>query len=633
MLSYLSFDVAYLALLTKCNLKRLSRWEGRLSSTQVEILRELGLEVTEIRRRLLFGRKTYETVFSLGRRWTDLYRSRFEMTRISETSDAARLKGFLFGYPACCVEAFIRKPYSRNGLLPRDQEILFHWACPGCKVTPGLVKSYRAVHDECLGIFGGTVPARAAREVGRRTGSLRLSNLLNWRTAPLTAGLAALLMLPTGGCSNTDTCEPKPELPDDHVIAIGDDTDGDYLAWPEEILSGTSTGNYDTGGDGVADAVARAHFVHELISNLPDTPSSDRPYKIDMAQRGVEICETCGAVVNMGFVRIVNPARGLEMEIPYICLHYLEHGGLYYEGDIHEGRLDLAMLKRVLPMADEAHMIAQGCARYRDTDSDGLCNDEEGFLGTDPDKPDSDRDSVKDGPQFVEDLLEAISQLPRSERTDQPYLIENPVFGHETCRICGGTFNMGHVTIVNPLEDLSVDVPYVALHYLAHGSSSFEGTENADRIMPVMLRTILTGDGTAHMMAVEGDADGDGLKDEEEAHFSLDPAVGDTDGDGTLDGPQLAKEMCDAIDALPVGPLPDTTYVLHHQADGIYICHICGEAIDMGFMEIVDARAGTSVDVPYYNFHFMRHGGFATDRAELYPRIDPRDIDAVLNPE
>ncbi len=632
-LSYLGFEVAYLALLTKYNVKRLSRWEGALSPAQMTILKDLGLEVAAVRRRLLFGRKTDETVFSLRKGWTDLYRSRFDMTRIKETPEEVRLKGFLFGYPACCVEAFIRKPYSRNGLLPCDQEILFHWACPGCKVTPGLLKDYRDIHDECLSIFRGVSPATSQPLwADRPCAPVMLTRLLRQRAAPVAAGLSALLLLPCGGCGNSETCQPEPEPLDEHVVAIGDDADGDYLSWEEEMLSGTSTNDYDTAGDGVADAVTRARFIHDLIENLPSDPSSTEPYRIDERQRGIEICNTCGAAVNMGIVRVVNPARGLEIEIPFICLHYLEHGGLSFEGDEHEGRLDLALLKRVLPMADEAHMIVQGCAYYRDKDSDGLCEEEEVLIGTDPAEADSDGDSVKDGPQFVEDLLEAISRLPRTEQADQPYLIDSPAFGTETCEICGGTFNMGYVTIVNPLENLSVDVPYVTLHYLAHGSCSYSGTENTDRIAPVLLHTALTGDGTAHWLPVEGDSDEDGLKDAEEDHFLLNPFLKDSDADGTPDGPQLAMTLAAVIDALPTGPLPDEVYALYSYADGIHVCLVCGERIDMGDVEIVNPMVGRSVTVPFYTLHFMRHGSFATDRPTICPRIDPRDIDTVINP-
>jgi hypothetical protein len=148
----------------------------------------------------------------------------------------------------------------------------------------------------------------------------------------------------------------------------------------------------------------------------------------------------------------------------------------------------------------------------------------------------------------------------------------------------------------------------------------------------VLLRTVLTGDGSAHWLPVEGDSDEDGLKDVEEDHFLLNPALKDSDGDGTPDGPQLAMTMAATIDALPEGPLPDETYVIHTYADGIYVCLVCGERVVMGSLEIVNPLAGQSIHVPYYTLHFMRHGSFATDRPTICPRMDPRDIDVVINP-
>jgi hypothetical protein len=634
-LVHLDFELAYLALLSKYKIKRLSRWEGRLSTFQTSILRDLGLEVAEVRRRLLFGRKTHETVFSSHGRWTDFYRWAFEMTRIRETPDEVRRKGFLFGYPSCCVEAFIRKPYTRNGLLPLDQEILFHWACPGCKVTPGLLKEYRGIHDECLKIFGGKVPLlRQPRYQKRRHAPIDLRHALGRHGAPIAAGLSALLLLPIGGCNReTGTCEPGSGVPNRHMLAARDDTDCDYLSFAEEILSGHSTSGADTNGDGVLDGISYAAFLSDLIESLPREVRSDTPYRIDQHTDGVETCDVCGARVDMGLVEIYNPTRRLEVDVPYICLHYLEHGSLGYAGDIHTGRLDLARLKRVLLATDESHALGVNPCWWEDGDSDedGLCDLEETFLGTDPLDADSDDDSVKDGPQIIEYLLEMVASLPREECANDIYVIEHLFRGLETCEVCGAVFNMGYATIVNPVHNLSIDVPFVALHTLAHGSLVYNGTEHKGRVMPTALREVLKGIGTPHWLAIDDDGDGDGLKDLEEDHFLMDPQVGDTDGDGIPDGRELANSMAAMIEALPEGPLPDEIYVTHTHMLGVYQCLVCGEVINMGHMTIINPVMGEYISVPYYTLHFMKYGSFATDRPSLYPRLDPRDIDKVFD--
>jgi hypothetical protein len=629
-LSRLGFDLAYLTLLTRYNIKRLSRWEGKLSSEKTAILRDSGLEVTGVRRKLRFGRKTDETVFALKSCWTEFYRSRFDMTRITESPEEVRLKGFLFGYPSCCIEAFIQKPYARNDLRSCDQKILFHWACPGCKVTPSLVRDYRAVYAECASLFGHERLSSDALPIARHQGGIRPLLALQRRALPASIGLSALLLFPQVGNLQGGRVDAAPLVTDPHVLPVEDDADSDYLSFGEEILSGNSMQSPDTDGDGVPDGIARAYAVGDLVGSLPQGVQPDRCYRLDHCMDGVEYCEICGASIDMGFVEIVNPMRGSSMNLPFMCLHYLEHGGLSYLGTIHSGRLDYAQLKRILLATDESHPASMGCCQYEDTDDDELCTEEEIFLETDPTDADTDGDSVKDGPQFVEGLLEALSMLPREVTPDGPYLSETLFHGVETCEVCGDVFNMGYVTVTNPLEGISLDIPCVALHYLAHGSTSYNGTVNDGRVLPILLQTALNGDGTAHWLAIEDDTDGDGLKDEEEAYFDCDPAVSDTDADGTPDGPQLAMVMHDAIALLPEGPHPDSTYVLHNLTCGIYQCLTCNEDINMGFMDVVNPQTGASVQVPYYNFHFMQHGSFATDRPTLYPRIDPRDIGGVI---
>jgi hypothetical protein len=644
-LAHLEFELAYLALLTKYKIKRLSRWEKRLDPEATAILRDLGLEVGHVERRLFLGRKTYETVFSMQPRWIDLYRSRFGGRRVKESADEARLKGFLFGYPACCVEAFIERPYSANGLLPADQAILFHWACSACKATPLLLREYRKIHDECLRFHGGHVRALHpyyGRKARAGSGLLRLARQA---ALPAAAGLSSLLLLPQVGSPHASRSHASgEEVPSDpHILAVSDDVDGDYLSYFEELTLGLDPYTADIEADSIPSGVARAYALCDLICDLswhwlgdPDIPEN-RPYVLDFAMCGIVECPICGELINMGYTVVVNPVTSQQEVVYYMDLHFMEHGGLsvlypdWYGGPVHEWRVNVPKLVSMISDSSGQHLKLQNTAV--DPDRDGLASSEEIILGSDPDDWDTDGNSIYDGPQRIDNLLPTLQSLPRQPGSDGSYIVENLMRGTETCDVCGATFNMGCLQVVNPLEGLSVDVPIMALHYLTHGSFIYRGSANDGRVLPVLLRTVLTGDGTSHWLEVDGDGDGDGLCDEEESHFSLDPLAQDTDGDGTPDGPQLAMLMADAIDGLPEGPLPDTTYVTHHPVYGIYNCLICNEAINMGYLQVVNARTAASVDIPYYSLHFMRCGSFSTDRAALYPRIDPRDIDNVMDVE
>jgi len=160
----LPFELAYLALLTRYHLKPLSRWEGKLSSAQISILYRLGLEVEPVRRYTLLGKNVPRSVFSMNSRYIETYRSKFEGKRLKATPSAAKLEGWFFGYPSCCVEQFIRKPYVPNRLEQGDQRILFHWACPGCQSTRSLLREYQGIYRECLRSFGGVAPKRKMLE-------------------------------------------------------------------------------------------------------------------------------------------------------------------------------------------------------------------------------------------------------------------------------------------------------------------------------------------------------------------------------------------------------------------------------------------------------------------------------------
>ena len=146
-LKHIDFELAYLTLLTREGLKPLSRWEKPLDKEGLELLKKTGLLTRQIRRTIETGNDVIETIFSPTPAYIHLYQEYFGNRAIDKSLRTQRLEGFLFGYPSCCVNAYIQKPYAPNHLRKQDQEILFHWACENCEITPVLLKTYQRIHD------------------------------------------------------------------------------------------------------------------------------------------------------------------------------------------------------------------------------------------------------------------------------------------------------------------------------------------------------------------------------------------------------------------------------------------------------------------------------------------------------
>ena len=140
-------ELAYLAVLTAEGLKPLSRWEKPLDASDLNLLGELGLLTKQITRTVKTGRRIIETVFGRSAAPLDFYEKRFADKPVDKSADTLRLEGYLFGYPPCCIEQHIRHPYAPNNLPPKDQRILFHWACKNCNITPALLPAYKRIFD------------------------------------------------------------------------------------------------------------------------------------------------------------------------------------------------------------------------------------------------------------------------------------------------------------------------------------------------------------------------------------------------------------------------------------------------------------------------------------------------------
>ena len=91
-----------------------------------------------------------ETIFSGLPGYLELYRIHCQGQPVSKSADSMRFEGFLFGFPPCCVDAFIQAPYTKNALSSEDQKLLFHWACPDCRITPLMLPLYRRFYTYML---------------------------------------------------------------------------------------------------------------------------------------------------------------------------------------------------------------------------------------------------------------------------------------------------------------------------------------------------------------------------------------------------------------------------------------------------------------------------------------------------
>lgn len=266
-----------------------------------------------------------------------------------------------------------------------------------------------------------------------------------------------------------------------------------------------------------------------------------------------------------------------------------------------------------------------------DSDADLVSDPEEGRLKTDPFDPDMNLNQRLDGPEIGLLYYDMIDALPIWEQGDpapnEIYRIDTKMWGIETCDVCGETVNMGFTTVINPLDDSELDIHFISLHYLRHGSFSFSGNLHTGRIDVGRLVDAMR---NAHLLPVQDDGDEDLLSDAEEEEIGTDPADRDENGNWIDDGSDISLSLHEEIEALPDGPLPDRIYKIIHYAYGMENCEICGETMNMGMVEIVDPVRELSYSMPIMSLHFMSHGGFSYDGTVHEGRADVKALVDIL---
>ena len=269
---------------------------------------------------------------------------------------------------------------------------------------------------------------------------------------------------------------------------VAGDTDKDFIKDTEEHALRLDPLDPDQNQSRVIDGPELAGMFTGVIDALPvwhsGQPSPAGTVKINYVQYGVEHCAICGAEVNMGFLQIWNPLKDLTFDIPYIALHYLKHGSFGYGGSIHQGRIDVDALNEVL---EDPHLLPL----IDDADGDLHRDQEELEIGTDPVDRDENGNFIGDGMDHSSLMSEKIDGLPYGPFADRPYKVDHMVWGQENCEICGHTVNMGFLEVTDPIKGLSVNIPYIGLHYMEHGSFSYDGSVNDGRADVADLHEIL----------------------------------------------------------------------------------------------------------------------------------------------
>ncbi|WP_370107455.1 hypothetical protein [Nocardioides sp.] len=237
------------------------------------------------------------------------------------------------------------------------------------------------------------------------------------------------------------------------------------------------------------------------------------------------------------------------------------------------GLIDVAQVD-IFPMTAEATAPAGGvqCGTVGDSDGDGLNDDVEQVIGTDPNDPDTDGDGTNDGDEdFDGDGLTNVEEVTGSENdgygneptdlTDADSDDDGLTDGQEVDLT--GTDPNNPDTDGDGTSDADEDPDADDLTNLEEvtGSENDDfGNEPTDPLDEDSDDDGLTdGEETSSTPATDPntpdneqnvvDSDDDGLTDTEEGELGTDPNDPDTDGDGLLDGAEVNTHGTDPLDA------------------------------------------------------------------------------------
>ena len=273
------------------------------------------------------------------------------------------------------------------------------------------------------------------------------------------------------------------------AIDLDADDDDDGLTNEEEVEAGTDLDNSDTDGDGIDDGI-------EVHGDNPTDPTSADTDGDGLCDGPLSVTDICAE----GEDTNANGAQDEGETDPT-------------DEDTDDGGVDDGT--EVLDHGTDP--LYGGDDRGGDPDGDGLTNEEEAEIGTDPIDPDTDDDGIDDG---TETRAENPTS-PLDPDTDGDRLCDGPLSVTDVC-VGGEDLNADGVRDEDESDPNDEDTD---------NGSVDDGTEVIDQGTDPLDPTDDLPPGT--------DPDGDGLATDDEIDVGTDPQDPDTDDDGLLDGVEV----------------------------------------------------------------------------------------------
>ncbi|MEZ4221550.1 MAG: MYXO-CTERM sorting domain-containing protein [Polyangiaceae bacterium] len=300
------------------------------------------------------------------------------------------------------------------------------------------------------------------------------------------------------------------------------DTDGDGLSDTEEGNIGTDPNDADSDDDGVLDGAEPSPGTDSdgdgLINALD--PDSDNDGIFDGTELGITTPHKDTDVSKGNFVPDADPATKTDPLSKDTDKGTLADGS---EDPNHNGKIDSG--------EKDPNNPADDVSKPTDSDGDGLSDDEEKAIGTDPNDADSDDDGVIDGdepnPTADSDGDGLITALDPD--SDNDGIFDGTELGittpHADTDVSKGSFipDADPTTTTNPLlRDTDKGSLPDGAEDPNHDGKIDSGEKDPNNPADDVNKPV--------------DSDGDGLTDEEEKNIGTDPNDADSDDDGVLDG-------------------------------------------------------------------------------------------------